>query len=151
MNPLFAEFALPELNATLNSVSLVLLIAGFIAIKAGRRQLHIACMLSALAVSTAFLISYLYYHYTVGDVKFGEQYLQRHPTEPAYALSVAYGFVLVPHVILAATVAPLALITAYFGFCNKLIAHKRIAKWTLPIWLYVSITGVVVYWMVYQM
>ncbi len=147
----FATFNLPELNATLNSASLVLLVVGYAAIRRGNVRLHIACMVSALVVSSVFLASYLYYHYTVGHVSFAEQYQLRHATSPSSGLAGAYALILVTHVVLAAVIAPLALMTAYLGWSNRLAWHKRIAYWTLPIWLYVSVTGVVVYWMVYQM
>ncbi len=147
MTPTF----LPELNATLNAVSLVLLITGYVAIKTRRVQLHINCMVSALVVSAAFLVSYLYYHYTVGHVLFAEKYELRHGTSPLAWLATTYGVILLTHIVLAVTVAPLALVTAYLGWTNRLVWHKRLAWWTLPIWVYVSVTGVVVYGMVYQL
>ena len=146
----FATFSLPELNATLNSASLVLLVAGYAAIRRGNVRLHIACMVSALVVSSVFLASYLYYHYTVGHVSFAEQFQDRHGASPGVGLARTYGIILVTHVILAVVIAPLALVTAYLGWSNRLAWHKRVAYWALPIWLYVSVTGVVVYWMVYQ-
>jgi uncharacterized membrane protein YozB (DUF420 family) len=157
MNAPFAAFSFPELNATLNAVCLVLLVAGYAAIRSGREPLHITCMVSALVVSTVFLASYLYYHYTFGHVVFEHRYLERHGTSPASGLSAAYGIILLTHIVLAVTVVPLALVTASFGLFafrgsgRARIWHKRIACWTLPIWLYVSVTGVVVYGMVYQL
>jgi len=151
MTPTFAAYELPELNATLNAVSLVLLVSGYVAIKTGRVRLHINCMVSALVVSAAFLASYLYYHYTVGHVVFAAQYADRHGASPLPWLATTYGVILFTHIVLAVAVAPLALVTAYLGWTNRLVWHKRLAWWTLPIWLYVSVTGVVVYGMVYQL
>jgi putative membrane protein len=157
MNAPFAVFSFPELNATLNAVCLVLLLSGYAAIRSGREPLHITCMVSALAVSAVFLTSYLYYHYTVGHVSFADQYLERHGTSPLGALHAAYVIILFTHTVLAVTVAPLALVTASLGWfavrggSRARIWHKRVAYWTLPIWLYVSVTGVVVYGMVYQL
>jgi uncharacterized membrane protein YozB (DUF420 family) len=151
MNAPFAEFSFPELNATLNAVCLVLLVSGYAAIRSGRRQLHITCMVSALVVSAVFLASYLYYHYTVGHVVFDGRYRERHGVWPAAWLDRAYHIILVTHIILAVAVVPLALVTAILGWRNALAWHRRIAYWTLPIWLYVSVTGVVVYTMLYQL
>jgi putative membrane protein len=151
MSALFAAFGFPELNATLNALCLVLLVCGYAAIRRGRRQLHIKCMVSALVVSAAFLASYLYYHYTKGHVSFGEQYMDRHGESPAGWLYAAYGVILLTHTLLAVAVAPLALVTATLGWYNALTWHRRIAYWTLPIWLYVSVTGIVVYALVYQL
>jgi uncharacterized membrane protein YozB (DUF420 family) len=156
MNP--PSFGFPELNATLNAVCLVLLLGGYAAIRRGNERLHITCMVSALAVSSVFLASYLYYHYTVGHVEFGSQYHDRHGVSPPGWLAAAYYAILVTHTILAASVAPLALVTASFGVLGTtrswrrgLFWHRRIAYVTLPIWLYVSVTGVIVYGMVYQL
>jgi uncharacterized membrane protein YozB (DUF420 family) len=140
---------LPTLNACLNGTSAVLLVLGYVAIRFRRIALHKACMLSALAVSAAFLTSYLFYHFGVirgQHVSFRE----RVPLAPEWVAGV-YGVVLPSHIVLAAVVAPLALLTAYLGLRDRLAAHVRIARWTLPIWLYVSVTGVVVYWMLYRL
>jgi putative membrane protein len=134
---------LPTLNAILNATSAVLLVVGFKAVRGKAIRLHKACMLSALAVSTVFLASYLYYHFAV---KKGEP---THFSGQGLA-SVVYFSVLVTHTVLAAAVAPLALFTAYQGLRGNLRLHVRVARWTFPIWLYVSITGVVVYLMLYQ-
>ena len=132
---------LPALNATLNATSTVLLIAGYIFIRRGERQKHKACMIAALVVSALFLTSYLIYHAQVGSVPFtGTGWIR-----------VVYFSVLIPHVILAAAVVPPILITASRGLSAKYDQHKRIARWTLPVWLYVSVTGVIVYLMLYQM
>ncbi|MGE5218846.1 MAG: DUF420 domain-containing protein [Chloroflexota bacterium] len=130
---------LPTLNAALNSLSAVFLLAGFLFIKSGNRDAHRACMLTAFGCSTLFLISYLIYHYGVGSVPFKGQGWIR----PVYFT------VLITHTILATTVVPLALITLSRAWRERFDAHRRIARWTFPIWLYVSVTGVVVYWMLY--
>jgi uncharacterized membrane protein YozB (DUF420 family) len=154
MNP---PFGFPELNATLNAVCLMLLVSGYVAIRRGKVRLHITCMVSALAVSSVFLASYLYYHYTVGHVEFGAQYLERHGASPPTGLTPVYRVILATHIILAVTVVPLAVVTASLGLMGlekwptRLAWHKRIAYVTLPIWLYVSVTGVIVYGMVYQL
>jgi len=130
---------LPTLNAALNTLSAVFLLAGFICIKSGRRDAHRACMLAALGCSSLFLISYLVYHFEVGSVPFKGQGWIR----PVYFT------ILITHTILATAVVPLALITLTRALRERFDAHRRIARWTFPIWLYVSVTGVVVYWMLY--
>lgn len=130
---------LPTVNAALNSLSAVLLVAGFIYIRSKNRQAHKACMLAALGCSTLFLICYLVYHYQVGSVPFkGRGWIRP-----------VYFSILLTHTILAAAVVPLVLITLTRGLRERFDAHRRIARWTFPVWLYVSVTGVVVYWMLY--
>ena len=132
---------LPALNATLNTISTILLITGWVFIHRGERQKHKACMIAALVTSGLFLTSYVIYHAQVGSVPFrGTGWIR-----------TVYFSVLVPHVILAAAVVPPILITASRGLSAKYDKHRRIARWTLPIWLYVSVTGVIVYLMLYQM
>jgi putative membrane protein len=140
---------LPGINALLNSACLILLIGGYTAIRLHRVGLHKTCMLTALAVSTVFLTSYLYYHliYRHGE----ETKFQDQAPEAALWVEQLYYGILLSHIILAIVTVPLALTTAYLGLTNRLSGHKRLAKWTLPIWLYVSITGVVVYWMLYRL
>ncbi len=130
---------LPTLNAALNSLSAVFLLAGFLLIKSGNRNAHRACMLTAFACSILFLISYLIYHYHVGSVPFKGQGWIR----PVYFT------ILLTHTILAVTVVPLALVTLRRAWRENFVAHRRIARWTFPIWMYVSVTGVIVYWMLY--
>ena len=132
---------LPALNAILNATAAVCLVAGYILIKRGRRDLHKKCMLAALAASTAFLTSYVIYHAHVGSRPF-----PGHGT-----IRVAYFAILITHVVLAATVLPLALTTAARGLRADYPRHVRIARWTFPIWLYVSVTGVVIYLMLYRL
>jgi len=135
---------LPAVNATLNATSAVLLTTGYMAIRRRKIRIHKACMLAALAVSTVFLASYLYYHFVVREGK---------PTRFAGegGVRLVYFAVLISHTVLAAMVAPLAIITAYFGLRDRIDKHRRIARWTLPIWLYVSMTGVEVYWILYHL
>lgn len=131
---------LPTLNALLNAAATVLLLTGYILIKSGREQAHKRTMLSALAVSAAFLTSYLVYHFQVGRTDFVGPPLVR----------TIYLSILFPHIALAVTVPPLALTTIYFGLTDQRARHKRLARWTFPIWLFVSVTGVIVYLMLYQ-
>jgi len=128
------------LNATLNGTAAVLLVTAFILIKQGRIQAHKSVMLTAFAVSSLFLISYLVYHAQVGSVHYPH----------AGHIRTVYLTILTTHTILAATVPVLAIITLRRGLKGSFVRHKAIARWTLPIWLYVSITGVVVYLMLYQ-
>ena len=134
-------YDLPALNAALNALSFVLLITGYYFIRAKQWRKHRACMIGALAVSTLFLISYVIYHWNVGSVPF---------TKTGWIRTV-YFAVLIPHVILAAAIVPPVLITVSRGLSKKYDKHRRIARWTLPLWLYVSVTGVIVYLMLYQM
>ncbi len=132
--------SLAPLNAALNTIAAILLLGGFVFIKRGKVRAHRACMLSAFGVSMLFLISYLAYHYHVGDVRFAGRGLIR----PAYFT------MLISHVGLAVAVVPLSIITLVRALRGRFIAHRRIALWTWPIWVYVSVTGVLVYLMVYQ-
>jgi uncharacterized membrane protein YozB (DUF420 family) len=132
---------LPHINAALNATAAVLLVLGYIFVRRGRFDAHRACMVAAFAMSTLFLVSYLAYHYEVGSRRFPG-------TGP---IRTVYLTILFTHTVLAALVPPLAVITLYRAFRSRFDRHIRIARWTLPIWLYVSVTGVVVYWMLYQM
>jgi uncharacterized membrane protein YozB (DUF420 family) len=138
----------PGLNAMLNGLSGLLLVVGFITIKRRWVTAHKTCMLTALAVSALFLASYLYYHLGMGAG--ATRFADRNPTAPGAVAYLYYGL-LATHTLLAAGVAPLALVTTYLGLADRLKGHRRIARWTLPIWLYVSVTGVVVYWMLYRL
>lgn len=133
--------SLAGVNAALNSASALLLAAGFLFIRGGRVAAHRCCMLAALATSTLFLISYLIYHYHVGSVPFAGHGWTRK----------IYFAVLVSHTILAVAIVPLVLVTLTRALRAKFDKHKRIARWTLPLWFYVSVTGVVVYWMLYRL
>lgn len=132
---------LPAVNASLNALATCLLVTGYVLIRRGREQAHKCTMLATFAVSCVFLGCYLYYHYHAGSVPF---------THPG-AVRYVYFAVLIPHVFLAATVPFLAAATIYLGLGDRRAAHRRLARWTFPIWLYVSITGVIVYVMLYQL
>jgi putative membrane protein len=132
---------LPAVNAALNSLSAILLVGGYLFIKSRNIKAHKACMLSAFGSSILFLASYLVYHYQVGSVPFKGQ----------GGIRLVYFTILLTHTILATTVVPLALVTLFRAFKERFDAHRRIARWTFPIWLYVSVTGVIVYWMLYRM
>lgn len=131
---------LPVVNATLNSCATVLLVLGFIFIKTRHVKAHVACMVSALLVSAAFLACYLYYHYHAGHVRFGRE-------GPVKTL---YYIILFTHFPLAIANLPMIIMTVVPALGRRFDKHKRIAKWTLPVWLYVSVTGVIVYMMCYQ-
>jgi uncharacterized membrane protein YozB (DUF420 family) len=133
--------SLPALNATLNALCAACLLCGYLMIRAGRRTAHRNCMLAALACSTLFLVSYLVYHFRVGSVRFAGQGLLR----------TAYLMILASHTVLAVAIVPLVLLTLARALRERFDAHRRIARITLPLWAYVSVTGVVVYWMLYRL
>lgn len=132
---------LPAVNATLNAIAAFLLVLGYNLIRNGRREAHHRVMISAFCVSILFLISYVIYHWEVGSV----------PFQGTGPIRIVYLTILVTHVILAAVVPILALITLRRAIKGRFEAHRRLARWTLPIWLYVSVTGVVVYFMLYRL
>jgi uncharacterized membrane protein YozB (DUF420 family) len=134
-------FSHAALNATLNGTSGILLAGGYAAIRQGKIAVHKRFMLSAFVVSSAFLLSYLVYHYRVGHVPFQGQGWIR----PVYFV------LLTSHTILAIVIVPLILITLLRAFTERFDKHRKIARWTLPLWFYVCVSGVIVYWMVYQM
>lgn len=131
---------LPHLNAVLNTTSALFLIAGYSFIRAGFIRAHRNCQIAALVTSTCFLISYLTYHYYHGDTHFLGQGIVR----------LFYFAILITHVILAIVIIPLILITVYRAARGDFGRHRKIARWTLPLWLYVSVTGVIVYLMLYR-
>jgi uncharacterized membrane protein YozB (DUF420 family) len=131
---------LPTLNAVLNATSAVLLVLGYGFVRRREIRAHRACMLGAFGVSIAFLISYLIYHAQVGSVHFPGTGVVR----------TVYFAILITHTVLAALVPPLAIITLVRALREQFDRHRRLARWTFPIWLYVSVTGVVVYVMLYQ-
>ena len=141
-----AERILPHLNASLNGLAALLLVLGFVLIKKRRIVAHKRTMLSCFAVSTVFLISYLFYHFVVKDGR-----PTRFPTDAPSGARATYLSILLTHTILAAAVPFLAVTTIYLGLRDRRNAHMRLARWTFPIWLYVSVTGVIVYLMLYQM
>ena len=132
---------LPALNASLNLTSAILIGAGFFFIKQKNIRAHKVCMIAAFAVSTVFLTSYLVYHYNVGTVRFTKQGWLRDVYFP----------LLLTHTVLAVVIVPMVLRTLYFGLKNRFRQHVSIARWTFPMWMYVSVTGVVVYWMLYRL
>lgn len=132
---------LPALNATLNGIAAVLLVIGYILILKRRWRQHRAVMLAAFGTSTLFLISYVVYHANAGSRHFAG----------VGPIRIVYFAILITHVILAAAIVPLALVTLSLALRARYDRHARIARWTLPIWLYVSVTGVVVYLMLYRM
>lgn len=132
---------LPACNALLNLTAATLLVAGYILIRRGHREAHRKAMLGALAASILFLASYLVYHFQVGSVRFAK-------TGP---IRTVYLTILATHTLLAAAVPVLAVITLRRALTGRFQAHRAIARWTLPIWLYVSVTGVLVYWMLYKL
>jgi uncharacterized membrane protein YozB (DUF420 family) len=133
--------SLPTLNAILNAVAAAFLLTGWVLIRRGRMRAHRAAMLAALACSVAFLTSYLVYHYQVGSVRF----------QGTGTIRTVYLTILLTHTVLAAAVPFLAAITLTRALRRHFPRHRAIARWTLPIWLYVSVTGVVVYWMLYRL
>jgi uncharacterized membrane protein YozB (DUF420 family) len=133
-------YDLPAINATLNGIATVLLGSGYVAIKQGRKDLHKALMISALVVSAAFLACYLVYHYHAGSK----------PYPDLGWIKTIYLVILIPHIILAAVMVPMILKTFWHAFRGEWEGHKKIARWTFPIWMYVSLTGVVIYLMLYQ-
>ncbi|HTM37101.1 MAG TPA: DUF420 domain-containing protein [Terriglobales bacterium] len=131
----------PAINATLNGTSAVLLVTAHRMIKAGRVAMHRALMLTAVATSTLFLVSYLYYHAHVGSVRF-----QGHGwSRPVYFS------ILISHTLLAAAIVPLSIVTLSRALRERFDQHRAIARWTYPLWLYVSVTGVVIYLMLYHL
>ena len=133
-------FSHAALNASLNGTSAILLAGGYVAIRSGKIAVHKAFMISAFAVSSVFLASYLLYHYRVGHVTFHGQGWIR----PVYFV------LLTSHTILAVVIVPMILVTLRRAWIGKFDRHRVIARWTLPLWFYVSVTGVIVYLMVYQ-
>jgi putative membrane protein len=133
-------FSHAALNASLNGISAILLAGGYAAIRAGKRDVHKYFMVSAFGVSTVFLASYLIYHFRVGHVVFHGQGWIR----PVYFA------LLLSHTVLAIVIVPLILITLRRAWLEKFDKHRRIARWTLPLWFYVCVTGVIVYLLLYQ-
>lgn len=135
---------LPHVNATLNALATVCLIVGFVLIKQQREQAHKRAMLTGFCMSVLFLASYVLYHVNTEAVR-------RFPAYPPDAVRYTYYLVLASHVLFAALVPLLVVATIYLGLRDRRTGHRRLARWTLPVWLYVSVTGVVVYLMLYQL
>lgn len=132
---------LPALNALLNSIATLLLLFGFYFIQRREIERHKLCMLLAFATSALFLTSYLIYHYNVGSVPFEKQGWIR----------PVYFSILISHIILAAAIVPLILATLYQAWRGRFDKHRRLARWTWPLWMYVSVTGVLIYVMLYEL
>jgi uncharacterized membrane protein YozB (DUF420 family) len=132
---------LPALNAVLNGTAGLLILTGWALIRRGNRVAHKRVMLAAVACSAAFLVSYLVYHYQVGSVPFQGQ----------GPIRTVYFTILISHTILAVAIVPLVLITLNHGLRERFDRHRRIARVTMPLWAYVSVTGVVIYWMLYRL
>jgi len=141
---LTAREALPAVDAALNAVATVLLLAGYVLIKRRRERAHKLTMLSAFGVSVAFLSCYLWYHFGVLKGERGTPFAGPPP------ISYVYYALLISHVLLAALVPFLALTTIFLGLRDRRAAHRRLARWTYPIWLYVSVTGVLIYVALYH-
>ena len=131
---------LPTINATLNSITAVLLIYGFVLIKSGQKEKHKKIMLSALVSSGLFLTSYLFYHYSVGSVPYQRYDWTR----------ILYFAILIPHTILAVGMLPFIIVAVWRALHDQFDKHKKIVRWLWPVWMYVSVTGVAVYFMLYH-
>lgn len=130
---------MPGVNAGLNATSATLLMLGLGAIRKGRREIHKRLMVSAFAASAVFLVGYVLYHYTHGDTQY----------QGVGTIRMAYFAILITHVLLSIVMLPMILTTFYLAARERFAAHKRLARWTLPVWLYVSVTGVVIYFMLH--
>lgn len=139
----------PAFNAILNAIAASLILGGWLAIRARLTRLHVGFMVAALIVSALFLASYLYYHIVIKQ-GVSTSFREQAPEAPQWVALVYYA-ILLSHVILAMVATPMALIVAYFGLRKWWPIHVRLARWAMPIWLYVSVTGVVVYWMLYRL
>ena len=133
--------ALPTVNASLNATAATLLVIGYSFIRRGNVAAHRFCMLGAFACSILFLVSYLFYHSQVGSVRF----------QGTGAIRTIYLSILLTHTVLAAAVPFMAVVTLWRALKGRFESHAALARWTLPIWLYVSVTGVIVYWMLYHL
>ena len=133
--------SLPHLNAALNATTAILILTGFFLIRAGKVKPHKACMISAVGTSTLFLTSYIIYHSQHGVTRFpGEGWIK-----------IVYFSILISHTILAVTIIPFIAVTLFRALREQFDRHKRIARVTFPIWLYISVTGVIIYWMLYHL
>jgi uncharacterized membrane protein YozB (DUF420 family) len=137
----FTIASLPAVNASLNALATILLVTGYVLVRRRRLRAHKVVMLAAFATSVLFLLSYLIYHAQVGS----------RPFPGRGSIRTVYFTILISHIVLAAVIPPLAGVTLWRAFRGRFDRHMRIARWTLPLWLYVSVTGIVVYWMLYQM
>ena len=132
---------LPAVNASLNALATILLVTGYVLVRQRRLRAHQVVMVAAFSTSVLFLVSYLVYHAQAGSRPFPG----RGPVRTVYFT------ILISHIVLAAAIPPLAAMTLWRAVRGRFDGHKRLARWTLPLWLYVSVTGIVVYWMLYRM
>jgi putative membrane protein len=139
MSGVIPLYRFPAIIASLNGACAILLLGGYTFIRTGKIRLHRLCMLAAFACSTVFLVLYVYFHLHAGIIRFGGQ----------GAIRAVYFAILISHTILAIVIVPLVLITLTRALREKFALHRAIARWTFPLWLYVSVTGVVVYWLLY--
>lgn len=147
-----SESVLPHINASLNALAMVLLVIGYVLIKRGHERAHRRTMVACFGVSVLFLCCYLCYHSPRSadgalELEFNHRTF---PEGPAAPIRYTYYAILISHIVLAATVPFLALRTIYLGYRDRRSSHRRLARWTFPIWLYVSITGVLVYYLLYH-
>jgi len=138
VDPSFDVHLFARINAGINSLVSLLLVAGLVAVKSGRYQLHKRLMISAIFLSVLFLLSYIAHHLLAGDTRYGGEGMIRY----------LYFFILVSHIFLAAVILPFILFTSYRALVAEWPAHRKMAKVTWPVWFYVSVTGVLVYWMI---
>ncbi|WP_210486949.1 DUF420 domain-containing protein [Rufibacter aurantiacus] len=129
---------LPQLHAVLNSLTAIALIIGYYQIKKQNRRLHRFAMVCAFMLSVVFLVSYVIYHYQAAPTPYGGE----------GTLRMVYYFILITHIVLAAVIVPLVLLSVYFALSEQYVRHRKVSRWTFPLWLYVAITGVVVYVMI---
>lgn len=136
-----APSLLASVNAALNGAAGCFLVAGFVFVRRRQLDAHRRCMLTAFALSSLFLVTYLLHHFQVGSV----------PFQGTGAVRTVYLAMLIPHIVLAALIVPLALFTIYRGWTGRIELHRKVARITLPLWLYVSVSGVIIYWMLYHL
>ncbi|WP_026463108.1 DUF420 domain-containing protein [Adhaeribacter aquaticus] len=129
---------LPKLHALLNSLTAIALLVGYNYIKKGNVRFHRFSMVTAFVLSSFFLISYVTYHYQASPTSYGGEGI----------IKTIYYFILITHIVLAAVIVPFVLLSVYYGWTNQIVKHKRISNWTFPLWLYVAVTGVIVYFMI---
>jgi uncharacterized membrane protein YozB (DUF420 family) len=138
---------LPKINATLNATSAVLLLAAYLCIKARKVRAHAWLIISAVVTSSAFLTCYLIYHAHVGVTRVADQF----PAVPGWLRNVYLFVILLPHTILAAVMVPMIVTSLVLAYRRKWATHRRVSPWSFWMWLYVSVTGVIIYWMLYHL
>lgn len=145
-------YFLPKLNAVLNSATAIALISGYYFIKSGKQRYHITAMITAFGLSTIFLLSYVTYHMAQGHVKYGDidgdGLLSAAELAEVGIMRIIYLVVTLSHIVLAAIIVPFVLLSVYFGWTKQYNKHRKLSKWTFPMWLYVAVTGVIVFLMI---